>query len=113
VFRVYTREQLATGAVQQDAISRRVINGFYARRSGDVEVLLEPYWIFTQSGATHGTAFGYDTHVPLIFMGSGIRPGRYYQPVVENDIAPTLAAILEVETPSGSVGRVLSEIFAP
>jgi hypothetical protein len=33
--------------------------------------------------------------------------------VVENDIAPTLAAILEVETPSGSVGRVLSEIFAP
>jgi arylsulfatase A-like enzyme len=46
-------------------------------------------------------------------MGNGIRPGRYYQPVVENDIAPTLAAILEVETPSGSVGRVLSEIFAP
>jgi hypothetical protein len=113
VFRVYTREQLATGAVQQDAISRRVINGFYPRRSGDVEVLLEPYWIFTQSGATHGTAFGYDTHVPLIFMGNGIRPGRYYQSVVENDIAPTLAAILEVETPSGSVGRVLSEIFAP
>jgi hypothetical protein len=113
VFRVYTREQLATGAVQQDAIGRRVINGFYARRSGDVEVLLEPYWIFTQSGATHGTAFGYDTHVPLIFMGNGIRPGRYYQSVVENDIAPTLAAILEVETPSGSVGRVLSEIFAP
>jgi hypothetical protein len=113
VFRVYTREQLATGAVQPDAVSRSVINGFYARRSGDVEVLLEPYWIFTQSGATHGTTFGYDTHVPLIFMGSGIRPGRYYQPVVENDIAPTLAAILEVETPSGSVGRVLSEIFAP
>lgn len=113
VFRVYTRDQLANGAVQQDAVSRRVMNGFYARRSGDVEVLLEPYWIFTQSGATHGTAFDYDTHVPVIFMGSGIRPGRYYQPVTVNDIAPTLAAILEVETPSGAVGRVLSEIFAP
>jgi len=112
VFRVYTREQLANGAVQQDSVSRRVMNGFYARRSGDLEVLLEPYWIFTQTGATHGTAFNYDTHVPLIFMGSGIRPGPYYQPVVENDIAPTLAAILEIATPSGSVGRVLSEIFA-
>jgi hypothetical protein len=28
-----------------------------------------------------------------------------------NDIAPTLATILEVETPSGSVGRVLNEIW--
>lgn len=112
VFRVYTRDQLANGNVQQDLISRRVMNGFYARRSGDVEILLEPYWIFTQTGATHGTAFDYDTHVPVIFMGAGIRPGRYYQSIAVNDIAPTLAAILEIETPSGSVGRVLSEIFA-
>lgn len=111
VFRVYTREQLATGAVQQDPISRRVMNGFYARRSGDVEILLEPYWMFTQNGATHGTPFGYDTHVPVIFMGPGIRPGRYYESITPNDIAPTLAAILEIETPSGSVGHVLSEIF--
>jgi hypothetical protein len=111
VFRVYTRDQLARGAVQPDLISRRVMNGFYARRSGDVEILLEPYWIFTQKEATHGTAFDYDTHVPVIFMGAGIRPGRYYQSIVVNDIAPTLAAILDVETPSGSVGRVLSEVF--
>lgn len=111
VFRVYTREQLATGAVQQDVVSRRVMNGFYPRRSGDLEILLEPYWIFTQNGATHGTVFDYDTHVPVIFMGAGIRPGRYYQSIAVNDVAPTLAAILEIETPSGSVGRVLSEIF--
>ncbi|HLK47633.1 MAG TPA: alkaline phosphatase family protein [Bryobacteraceae bacterium] len=112
VFRVYTREQLAAGAVQPDAVSRRVENGFYPRRSGDLEILLEPYWIFTQGGATHGTVFDYDTHVPVIFMGQGIKPGRYYEPVVVNDIAPTLAAILEIETPSGSAGRVLSEMFA-
>jgi hypothetical protein len=111
VFRTYTREQLAHGAVQQDPISRRVMNGFYANRSGDVEILLDPYWIFEQNGATHGTAFGYDTHVPVIFMGSGIRPGPYYETITPNDIAPTLAAILQIETPSGSVGRVLSEIF--
>jgi arylsulfatase A-like enzyme len=52
-------------------------------------------------------------HVPLIFMGPGIRAGRYDRSIAVNDVAPTLAAILDVETPSGSAGRVLSEIFAP
>jgi hypothetical protein len=44
-------------------------------------------------------------------MGAGIRPGTYYQPVIVNDIAPTLAAILQIEPPGGSMGRVLSEMF--
>jgi hypothetical protein len=111
VFRVYTREQLMDGAALEDQVGRRVMNGFYVRRSADLEILLEPYWIFTQSGATHGTTFNYDAHVPVIFMGSGIRAGRFYQTIIVNDVAPTLAAILDIEPPSGSVGRVLSEIF--
>jgi arylsulfatase A-like enzyme len=45
-------------------------------------------------------------------MGPGIRPGTYRKPATVNDIAPTLADILEVETPSGSAGRVLDEILA-
>lgn len=113
VFRVYTREQLMNGGVTEDSIARRVINGFYPQRSADVEVLLEPYWIFTQTGATHGTTFGYDTHVPIIFMGAGIRAGRYDNSVMVNDIAPTLATVLDVETPAGSIGRVLTEMFQP
>jgi hypothetical protein len=44
-------------------------------------------------------------------MGKGIKAGTYYGPVAVNDVAPTLAAILEVETPAGSSGRILSEIF--
>jgi predicted AlkP superfamily pyrophosphatase or phosphodiesterase len=111
VFRVYTREQLMAGAASRDVVGLRVMNGFYPQRGADVEVLLEPYWIFTQTGATHGTAFDYDTHVPVIFMGAGIKPGRYDNSIVVNDIAPTLATILDVETPSGSVGRVLTEMF--
>jgi arylsulfatase A-like enzyme len=87
------------------------MNGYSMRRGADVEVLLEPYWIFTQSGATHGSPFGYDNHVPVIFMGPGIRSGRYNNSVAVNDIAPTLATMLDVETPSGSVGRVLAEML--
>jgi hypothetical protein len=112
VFRVYTREQLAKAEVPvTDPIARKVLNGFYFQRAADLEILLEPYWIFTPNGATHGTAFDYDTHVPLIFLGPGIRAARYYEPVTVNDVAPTLAAILEIETPAGSVGSVLTQLF--
>ncbi len=44
-------------------------------------------------------------------MEPGIRPGRYYQTVSLNDAAPTLAALLHIEMPSGSVGRILDEII--
>jgi hypothetical protein len=110
VFRVYTRQQLLSGNAS-DPVGRRVLNGFFARRSADLEVLLEPFWLFSENGTSHGTPFGYDTHIPLIFMGAGIHAGVYARPVALNDVAPTLAAILEIEPPAGSVGRVLPEIM--
>jgi phosphopentomutase len=112
VFRVYTREQLMNGYAMEDQVGRRVANGFYQRRGADVYVLLAPYWIYSARGTTHGTAFSYDAHVPVIFMGPGIKTGRFDEKVTVNDIAPTLATLLGIETPSGSVGRVLAEIFA-
>lgn len=109
VFRVYTREQLMSTSFE-DPVGRLVSNGFFPRRSPDVEVLLDPYWLFVGSGTSHGTTFDYDTHVPVVFMGPGIRPGRYNENIFVNDIAPTLATMLDVETPSGSIGRVLTEM---
>ncbi len=111
VFRVYTRSQLQQGNVQGDKVDRRVLNGFYAARAGDLFVISEPYWMSTANGTTHGSPFGYDSHVPIIFMGMGIKPGRYHHSAMVNDIAPTLATMLDVETPSGSVGRVLDEML--
>jgi len=96
----------------EDQVGRRVMNGFYVRRSADVFLLLEPYWMFASHGTTHGSTFSYDSHVPVIFMGPGIKKGRFDQTIAVNDIAPTLATLLGVETPSGSVGRVLAEVFA-
>ena len=111
VARAYTREQLMHGAVLQDEISRRVMNGFYGPRGADVYILLEPYWMFSARGTTHGTTYSYDAHVPVIFMGPGIHSGWFDESIAVNDIAPTLATLLSIETPSGSVGRVLREIF--
>jgi hypothetical protein len=102
---------LLNGAILEDEVGRRVRNGFNAARSGNLTVILDPYWIVSPAGTTHGAPFGYDTHVPVLFLGPGVRPGRYNRNVAVNDIAPTLATMLDVETPSGSVGHVLDEML--
>lgn len=111
VSRVYTHTQLASGQVPADELGASLRNGFHPSRSGSVLFLLEPYWILGATGASHGTPYGYDTHVPVLFWGVRVKPGGYHANVAPSDIAPTLATILGVETPSGSVGRVLSEML--
>ena len=111
IARVYTRTQLLNGEVQQDPISRAVSLGFYEPRSSDLYILPEPYYLFEATGASHGTPYDYDNHVPVIFLGPGIKAGRYSGHILVNDVAPTLADILGIEAPSGSSGRVLSEMW--
>jgi predicted AlkP superfamily pyrophosphatase or phosphodiesterase len=111
IFRVYTRSQIAGGQDIDDAITHKVENGFFPSRASDLVVIEEPYWMQTQHGTTHGTPFGYDSHVPVIFMGPNVKPGRYDGKIAPNDIAPTLATMLDVETPSGAMGRVLVEML--
>ena len=111
VARVFTRDQLLRGDVPGDALSQRVARSYNAQRSGDLEIVMVPYWISGSSGATHGSPYHYDTHIPIVFMGPGVRPGYYDASVKMQDIAPTLAAMLEIEAPSGAEGRILSEMF--
>jgi predicted AlkP superfamily pyrophosphatase or phosphodiesterase len=119
--RYFTRAQLQNNLLSTtDPIARRVLNGFYSQRSGDVIVVFEPYSIMFDlpddptdplSSATHGSPYSYDTHVPLIIMGRDFITGTYSQPATPADIAPTLANLLRIQLPSCSVGRVLSEAY--
>jgi predicted AlkP superfamily pyrophosphatase or phosphodiesterase len=112
IARVFTRDDLLHGQASADWPGRAVQLGFYGPRSADLVLLPEPYYMFSSPpGTTHVTPYSYDNHVPLIFYGPGIRAGMRYEAATVNDVAPTLAAILGVETPSGSVGRILSEIL--
>ena len=113
VARVYTRDQLLRGDVPNDRIGSRVLRGFYAQRSGDLEIMLEPFWLRQATGTSHGTPYNYDAHIPLILMGRQVGPGQYAQHAALNDLAPTLATLLGIEIPSGSAGRVLTEALRP
>src|SRR5690606_14036278 len=94
-----------------DIIGRRIARSYHLQRSGDLEIVLQPYWLRSSSGTTHGTPYRYDSQVPLVFMGPGIRPGTYHNPVALNDLAPTVAALIGIPAPGGSAGRVLTEML--
>ncbi len=117
--RYFTRAQLEAGSIAPaDPVARRVVHGYQPQRSGDVVLVTQPYSITVEPlddptdfrwTATHGSPYSYDTHVPLIIMGSGFSAGRYDQAAAPSDIAPTLAAALRIQAPSNSTGRVLME----
>ena len=100
------------GALGRDPVDMRVRNGFNPARAPDIFTVTEPYYMFIPTGTTHGSPYGYDTHVPVIFLGSAaIKAGSYRGTIGVQDIAPTLAALLAIETPSGNMGRVLTEML--
>jgi predicted AlkP superfamily pyrophosphatase or phosphodiesterase len=111
--KVYTRKQLLGNSYTRDT-GYLVQNGFNQKRSGDVVFVLDPAVISTwyeKGGTTHGSGFTYDTHVPLIFYGNGIKKGHTYQKSEITDIASTLSALLGIARPNGATGRVLTELF--
>jgi predicted AlkP superfamily pyrophosphatase or phosphodiesterase len=86
-------------------------NGYTAARSGDVQFVIKPgYFDGSNKGTTHGLWNPYDAHIPLLFYGWGIKPGKTNRETYMTDIAPTIAALLQIQMPSGSVGKVLAEV---
>ncbi len=87
-------------------------NGFYAPRGGDLMIILEPGLVeYGSKGTDHGSGYTYDTHVPLIFYGGQIQKGTTVRQVDVIDIAPTLSQMLGIQPPSGSTGKILTELF--
>jgi predicted AlkP superfamily pyrophosphatase or phosphodiesterase len=88
-----------------------VKNGLNPRRSGDIMLVLNPSW-FTgrKQGTTHGTLYRYDTHVPLLFYGWKVKSGETTLRTNISDISPTVADLLNILEPNGSVGNVISGV---
>ena len=85
-------------------------NGYTPARSGDIQFVIKPgYFDGAAKGTTHGLWNPYDAHIPLLFYGWGIKPGKTNRETYMTDIAPTIAALLNIQMPSGCVGKVLVE----
>ncbi|MES2759340.1 MAG: alkaline phosphatase family protein [Pseudomonadota bacterium] len=112
VAHVYTRTQMASGALPGTRLSMLMQRAWHHQLSGDLMVVTKPYWYFGSgsSGSSHGTPYAYDSNVPLILMGKRwFKSGAYGQYAEVVDIAPTLAHLLRLRLPAASEGRVLTE----
>ncbi|TDG35035.1 alkaline phosphatase family protein [Pedobacter changchengzhani] len=94
-------------------IKERIINGYNYKRSGDVQIISDPGWFSGGStGTTHGLYGPTDTHIPLIFMGWGIKHGATNRETYMTDIAPTVAAFLHIQMPNGAIGKPIVEVLS-
>ncbi len=109
---VFTSSTLRTSDYGEKGLKGNVVRGYNPKRSGDIAYVLEQNWItsLTTVGTTHGSGYTYDTHVPVLFYGWGIKKGSSAQPHTITDIAPTLSVLLKIKFPSGCTGQPIVEI---
>lgn len=94
-------------------MAKAVRAGFHPERSGDVLAVVKPYIVVSNiaDGTSHGTPYSYDSQVPLIIAGRGVRGGTYRQEISPVDVAPTIAALLEIGVPATAEGSPRAEIL--
>ena len=94
-----------------EELRERIINGYSVEHSGVIQIILKPGWYdaYSKTGTTHGTWNPYDAHIPLVFMGWGIPHGHLNRETHMTDIAPTVAALLHIQAPNGSIGKPITE----
>lgn len=110
-------EKAAVASVPEK-VKQRIINGYNNKRSGDIQIIMQPNWyeIYNHSikntqGTTHGVWHPYDSHIPLFFMGSNIPARQTHQQVYITDIAATVCAILQIQMPNGCIGNPIEAIM--
>lgn len=95
-------------------IREKIINGYNRKNSGAIQIVAEPQWYSGSprgTGTTHGVWTAYDSHIPLIFMGWGIKQGVSNKEVHIVDIAPTLSSLLHIMEPNGNIGKPIVEVL--
>ena len=108
---------LLHGGLPDTPMVRSIVANFNPARSGDIFVVFEPQVFINdfdglEVAATHGSPWRYDTYVPLIFAGAGVPAQRISRRVHSVDVAPTLAAAVGTNPPSGATGVVLVEALS-
>jgi len=115
VAKVYTATQLDQQDFSTD-ISAMVQNGFYYKSSGNVKMVYTPGCLDNdyeeEAASSHGMAYAYDTHIPLIWYGAGIKKGESFIRYNITDIAPTVSMLLHIKLPGTFTGNPIPEVLS-
>ncbi|MEW4925072.1 alkaline phosphatase PafA [Algibacter sp. 2305UL17-15] len=95
-----------------EGIEALLQKGYNQKRSGDVILVDDPAYInYGKTGSTHGSGLNYDTHVPLLIFGKGIKHGHTFKKTEITDIAPTISALLGISFPNFAIGQPLDFVL--
>jgi predicted AlkP superfamily pyrophosphatase or phosphodiesterase len=111
VYKTITARTLQTVSFNK-GILKYIQNGYNQKISGDVIIVPDPATVvYHELGSEHYSSYNYDTHIPLLFYGKGIKKGtsKRFIPVI--DIAPTITSLLKIEFPNGNTGNVIEEVL--
>jgi len=109
---VYFRRELMNGKNPDRPYLGKYQRGYFPPRGKDFLIRPCEYCLITSSatGTSHGSPYRYDTHVPMVFWGKGIKSGKVSREVHTVDIAPTIAQYLGLSYPATVDGKPLREI---
>jgi predicted AlkP superfamily pyrophosphatase or phosphodiesterase len=107
---------LRSASLPDTLLMRSILRNFHAKRSGDIYVVFEPNVFINDFdglmvSSTHGSPWRYDTHVPVMFAGAGLKARSVSREITPYDIAPTLATLLGIKLPSAAIGKPLPEVL--
>lgn len=113
VQKAFARDDLLAKPLSDDPIIRRVQKTLHADRTGDVVFVLKPYHFVStyKTGTTHGSPHAYDTHVPLVVFGPGVKLGKRGDAVTPQACAAILAQALGVPPPKKADAPVPAQLF--
>ena len=110
MWNAYDEEDLSS-TILPAVVKEKLANSYYFRRSGDIQYFYKPqYTDYTADGIEHGAWYPYDSHIPLVWFGWNVKPGKTNRETYMTDIAPTVTAMLHIQMPSGCICHVITEV---
>jgi len=113
VYIAYSSTTMQNADFDEGGLKGLLVRGYNQKRSGHILYQLQPGWFSSNrvQGTTHGSVYSYDTHVPILFYGNGIKQGSSVNYYNITDIAPTLSMLLKIKLPNGSTGQPIGEVL--